>query len=485
MKFFLHFRNLITLIKIKRFAITTRWQGFFSQIKENKPKSKKTQKKEISGASHDQSNSSVDSFGDKPEALNDMKKLKIDSKSQSFTNSYTDTQSITPSSILDDSSDLNNVLRNSRGSIPKFLNEFGDHETSNDSLPKISRYQQLKSKGKLGDNLFENISYLLSESHPNNSLISIFNGSAFIINSFDSQSIIFDNEPSSIIAQVLSSSIYKKDLKLLQTSFPTTPKTTLIPHNLTQFKIDENNTQQKSNENSPPKSSFPYEYSPVSSPLTGISFDQNTSFEKDGNNFNLRNSTNETPQQSSNNEKKGFFEIFDEEQIQTIKNQLLFKNKAPLDHTIKSNKVKSHTIIYFPVQFDALRKIYCSNDDNFISSLIRCKEWNAEGGKSKSAFSKTFDDRFILKEVSKIELEFFVQFGEEYFKYMYKTIWRETPTILTKIFGIFTLNYNNNGKVFKQDMIIMENLFFKKKISAVILLYIFLNKFKFHKFPDL
>eukprot|EP00494_Astrolonche_serrata_P009474 UN09526 len=56
----------------------------------------------------------------------------------------------------------------------------------------------------------------------------------------------------------------------------------------------------------------------------------------------------------------------------------------------------------FPKQFQALRKICCEGDENFIESLSRCYPWSATGGKSAATFAKTFDDRYTLKFVQKM-----------------------------------------------------------------------------------
>lgn len=47
----------------------------------------------------------------------------------------------------------------------------------------------------------------------------------------------------------------------------------------------------------------------------------------------------------------------------------------------------SCTILY-PEQFDALRRTY-DCEKSIVESLSRCVKWNANGGKSGSAFLKT------------------------------------------------------------------------------------------------
>lgn len=59
-------------------------------------------------------------------------------------------------------------------------------------------------------------------------------------------------------------------------------------------------------------------------------------------------------------------------------------------------RVKFSCTVYFAKQFEMLRK-RCGVNDVFVKSLSRSTNWAAEGGKSKSNFWKTNDDRFIIK----------------------------------------------------------------------------------------
>ena len=126
-------------------------------------------------------------------------------------------------------------------------------------------------------------------------------------------------------------------------------------------------------------------------------------------------------------------------------------------------------------RFFSLRKLCCGGDSNFVSSIERCKNWDAKGGKSGSSFSKTLgtsydywgmvaivdlfcvgrstqegmenesagegssrvervlreamgslndyslDDRFIIKKISRTELISFAEFGNSYFEYLCKS----------------------------------------------------------------
>lgn len=52
--------------------------------------------------------------------------------------------------------------------------------------------------------------------------------------------------------------------------------------------------------------------------------------------------------------------------------------------------------IFYAEQFDALRR-KCGVAERIVESLSRCLKWDSRGGKTKSVFLKTLDDRLILK----------------------------------------------------------------------------------------
>jgi hypothetical protein len=75
--------------------------------------------------------------------------------------------------------------------------------------------------------------------------------------------------------------------------------------------------------------------------------------------------------------------------------------------------------IFFAEQFAALRSA-CQCEDSFVESLSRCVQFDAAGGKSGSAFLKTKDDRFIAKEISRLEMDALTKFAPAYFDYTRK-----------------------------------------------------------------
>jgi 1-phosphatidylinositol-3-phosphate 5-kinase len=100
-------------------------------------------------------------------------------------------------------------------------------------------------------------------------------------------------------------------------------------------------------------------------------------------------------------------------------------------------KVKYSVTCYYARRFEALRKMCCPSELDFVRSLSRCKKWGAQGGKSNVFFAKTLDDRFIIKQVTKTELESFIKFAPAYFKYLSESIGTGSPTCLAKILGIY------------------------------------------------
>ncbi|KAJ6429856.1 hypothetical protein OIU84_021292 [Salix udensis] len=103
------------------------------------------------------------------------------------------------------------------------------------------------------------------------------------------------------------------------------------------------------------------------------------------------------------------------------------------------------------------------------SSIAGGKNWSAQGGKSNVYFAKSLDERFIIKQVKKTELESFEVFAPEYFKYLTDSLNTGSPTCLAKILGIYqvTVKHLKGVKETKMDLMVMENLFFNRNIGRV------------------
>ncbi|KAL2466345.1 putative 1-phosphatidylinositol-3-phosphate 5-kinase FAB1D [Abeliophyllum distichum] len=67
--------------------------------------------------------------------------------------------------------------------------------------------------------------------------------------------------------------------------------------------------------------------------------------------------------------------------------------------------------------FLQLRDRCCPSEVDYIASLSRCRNWDAKGGKSKSFFAKTLDNRFIIKEIKRTEFDSFMKFEIKWFTF--------------------------------------------------------------------
>ncbi|EPS70672.1 hypothetical protein M569_04087, partial [Genlisea aurea] len=140
-----------------------------------------------------------------------------------------------------------------------------------------------------------------------------------------------------------------------------------------------------------------------------------------------------------------------------------FSDDGPL------GKAKYTVTCYYARHFEALRRECCPSEIEYVRSLSRCRKWGAQGGKSKVFFAKTLDDRFIVKQVTKTELESFLKFGPEYFKYLSESIDEGSPTCLAKILGIYQVasKHVKGGKESKMDLLVIENLFFRRNMTRL------------------
>uniref|UniRef100_A0A0E0LZ56 PIPK domain-containing protein n=1 Tax=Oryza punctata TaxID=4537 RepID=A0A0E0LZ56_ORYPU len=127
-------------------------------------------------------------------------------------------------------------------------------------------------------------------------------------------------------------------------------------------------------------------------------------------------------------------------------------------------KSKYSVLCIYAKQFYDLRKNCCPSEIAYISSISRCKEWSAQGGKSKAFFSKSMDDRFIIKQIKKTEFDSFLKFGLEYFKHFGVSQASVNPTCLAKILGIYQVKEIRNGKETRTNFMVMENLLFGRNI---------------------
>ncbi|CAG0896870.1 unnamed protein product [Darwinula stevensoni] len=122
---------------------------------------------------------------------------------------------------------------------------------------------------------------------------------------------------------------------------------------------------------------------------------------------------------------------------------------------------------YFAAQFRQLRRsVYLAGEEAYVRSLSRCSPWLAKGGKSGSPFWKTLDDRLVLKQMKQIEIQSFLEFAPDYFQYVQESRRENKPTVLAKILGIYRVSFRTSGlSNFKIDVLVIENLFYGRVIS--------------------
>eukprot|EP01135_Chromosphaera_perkinsii_P001317 Nk52_evm44s164 gene=Nk52_evmTU44s164 len=126
--------------------------------------------------------------------------------------------------------------------------------------------------------------------------------------------------------------------------------------------------------------------------------------------------------------------------------------------------------VYYASEFAKLRSLCLEgSEDAFLLSLSKSMKWQTTGGKSGSAFSKMADDRFIMKEMSRLEVQSFLDFGNEYFEYTMNNIRTKQPSVLAKILGVYRISFKNGRSTGRhmQHVLVMENLFYGRKISRI------------------
>ncbi|KAL8827797.1 MAG: hypothetical protein Q9191_002972, partial [Dirinaria sp. TL-2023a] len=100
-----------------------------------------------------------------------------------------------------------------------------------------------------------------------------------------------------------------------------------------------------------------------------------------------------------------------------VERSLIRSTGTHLKFQFQEGSAKMTCKVFFAEQFDALRR-KCGVSERIVESLSRCLKWDSKGGKTKSVFLKTLDDRFVLKSLSPIETQAFLRFAPAYFQIM-------------------------------------------------------------------
>eukprot|EP00934_Nitzschia_sp_Nitz4_P003840 Nitzschia sp. Nitz4//scaffold5_size260463//118602//124210//NITZ4_000980-RA/size260463-snap-gene-0.42-mRNA-1//-1//CDS//3329555334//3830//frame0 len=178
---------------------------------------------------------------------------------------------------------------------------------------------------------------------------------------------------------------------------------------------------------------------------------------------------------------------------QGIERRMLVRNKSHIKHTFRDFDEKGQNLCkfvcttYWATQFQAVRQAFLSPqgtkgpdgsmaypsdldvEQAYIQSLSSTYSWAASGGKSGASFARTSDDRFVIKCISRTELQMFLESAPAYFEYLSKAFFHALPTVLCKIVGVYQIGYHNRvtGKRSMEQVTVMHNIFYNKKISRI------------------
>lgn len=151
-----------------------------------------------------------------------------------------------------------------------------------------------------------------------------------------------------------------------------------------------------------------------------------------------------------------------------VERSLLRPTGTHLKYQFAEGSAKMLCKVFYAEQFDALRR-KCGVSERIVESLSRCMKWDSKGGKTKSVFLKTLDDRFVLKSLSPIETQAFLRFAPAYFRIMSESLFHELPSVIAKMLGFYQIIIKNpvTGVEFNWFLLVMENLFYDRSPTRI------------------
>ncbi|KAI0468535.1 hypothetical protein F4859DRAFT_490708 [Xylaria cf. heliscus] len=183
-----------------------------------------------------------------------------------------------------------------------------------------------------------------------------------------------------------------------------------------------------------------------------------------------RRKPGQTNQSSLGTEEKsdispGLEEVVTEDRLET---SLVHNSSSHYKYQFAEGTAKMLVKIFYAEQFDALRR-KCGVADRIVESLSRCVPWDSKGGKTKSVFLKTQDDRLVMKSLSQIETQAFLKFAPAYFSIMAEALFHELPSVIAKMLGFFQVVIKNpvTNTEIKLDLLLMENLFYDREPTRI------------------
>ena len=157
---------------------------------------------------------------------------------------------------------------------------------------------------------------------------------------------------------------------------------------------------------------------------------------------------------------------------------MLSQQKSHIKHRFADMDSKGNTLCkfmcqtYWATQFRAVRRAFLGTEDRdegFIQSLSVARAWDAQGGKSGAVFLKSADGRFVVKQITRTELQMFLDYAPAYFEYMAKHFFHGMETVLCKVLGVYTIGFQNRStnKRYMEQVVVMANLFHERDITRV------------------
>ncbi|XXH02526.1 hypothetical protein Hte_008902 [Hypoxylon texense] len=151
-----------------------------------------------------------------------------------------------------------------------------------------------------------------------------------------------------------------------------------------------------------------------------------------------------------------------------LEKKLVHSSSSHFKYQFTEGTAKMLVKIFYAEQFDALRR-KCGVADRIIESLSRCLKWDSKGGKTKSVFLKTQDDRLVMKSLSPVETAAFLKFAPAYFSLMAEALFHDLPSVIAKMLGFFQVVIKNpvTNTEIKLDLLLMENLFYGREPTRI------------------
>ncbi|KAL8651858.1 MAG: hypothetical protein Q9210_003019, partial [Variospora velana] len=139
-----------------------------------------------------------------------------------------------------------------------------------------------------------------------------------------------------------------------------------------------------------------------------------------------------------------------------------------LKYQFQESSAKMLCKVFYAEQFDAVRR-KCGVSERITESLSRCMKWDSKGGKTRSVFLKTLDDRFVLKSLPPGETQTFLRFAPAYFQLMSECLFQGLPSVIAKMVGFYQIVIKNplTGVDFNWYLIVMENLFYDRSPTRI------------------